>query len=187
LRSQLILRWFSEGRKTLAVVSPHAGCGSSYIAANLAVIWSQMGERTLLIDADLKHGRQHELFNVKNQVGLSNVLAGRGSMDSVIKPVPLFRGLSLLTAGAPPPNPGELLERKELKDIVERALEDYSVVIFDTPAMDNTNGWEFVASQCSDALLVIRKNKTQLSTATKMIKRIRSLNAEVVGSVLTDF
>jgi len=187
LRSQLILRWFSEGRKTLAIVSPHAGCGSSYLAANLAVIWSQMGERTLLVDADLQHGRQHELFNVKNKIGLSSVLAGRGSVESVIKPVPLFRGLSLLPAGAPPPNPGELLERRVLADIVEQVQEDYSVVLFDTSPMNNISGWEFVAAQCSDALLVMRKNKTPLSADTKMIKKLQSLNAEVVGSVLADF
>ncbi len=187
LRSQLILSWFSEGRKTLAVASPHPGCGGSYIAANLAVIWSQMGERTLLIDADLQNGRQHELFNVQNKIGLSSLLAGRGTLDSIIKPVPLFRDLSLLPAGAPPPNPGELLERKELGEILEKALDNFSMVIFDAPPVSSISGWEFVASQCTDALVVMRKNKTSLAAASKMIKKIRSLNTEVVGSVLTDF
>lgn len=187
LRSQLILNWASEGKKSLAIMSPHAGCGSSYVAANLAVIWSQMGESTLLIDADLQHGRQHKLFNVPNKIGLSSVLAGRESVESAIGSVPLFRDLSLLTAGAPPPNPGELLQRKEFDELTEKVLSIYSVVIFDAPAMANSSGWEFVASQCADSLVVMRKNKTPLSAANKMIKKIQSLNAEVIGSVLTDF
>lgn len=187
LRSQLILSWFSEGRKSLAVVSPQPGSGSSYIAANLAIIWSQMGERTLLVDADLQHGRQHQLFNISNKVGLSSVLAGRGSASSIIKTVPPFRGLSLLPAGAPPPNPGELLQRNEFHRMAEDLLDDYSVVIYDTPSMNSTNGWEFVTARCTDALVVMRKNKTPLNAANKMIKKIQSLNAQIVGSVMTDF
>ncbi|BFM05575.1 polysaccharide biosynthesis tyrosine autokinase [Halioxenophilus aromaticivorans] len=187
LRSQLILRWFLEGRKTLAIISPQAGSGSSYIAANLAVIWSQMGEKTLLVDADLRNGRQHEIFNVENRIGLSGALVGRGSVETVIKPVAPFRGLSLLPAGAPPPNPSELLERSELQEIMARIYEDYSVIIFDAPPMTGSNGAEFVASQCTDALVVLRKDKTPLSAAAGLIKKIRSLDAEVVGTVMTKF
>lgn len=187
LRSQLILRWFLEGRKTLAIISPQAGSGSSYIAANLAVIWSQMGEKTLLVDADLRNGRQHEIFNVENRIGLSGALVGRGGIDSVIKPVAPFRGLSLLPAGAPPPNPSELLERSELQEIMSQIYEDYSVILFDAPPMAGANGAEFVASQCTDALVVLRKDKTPLSSASNLVKKIRSLDAEVVGTVMTKF
>jgi protein-tyrosine kinase len=186
LRSQLLLRWFSEGHKALAVTSPHGGAGSSYISANLAVIWSQMGERTLLVDADLRGGRQHSLFGVKNEIGLSGVLAGRATLDSVIKPLAPFRDLSLLPAGAPPPNPGELLERNEFASIMDRLPGEYSVILFDTSPM-NGSGAEIVAACCGGALLVLRKNRTPLSAASKLIEKIRSHDAEIVGSVLTIF
>ena len=187
LRAQLMLRWFSEGKRTLAVVGSHAKSGGSYIAANLAVVCSQLGERTLLVDADLRSGRQHTLFGVKNEIGLSGALIGRASLESVIKPLALFRGLSLLPSGAPPPNPGELLERSELSTIVSALREDYSVILFDAPPMNVGSGAEFVAAACGGALVVLRKNRTPLSEAAKLMERIRALDAEVVGSVLTKF
>ena len=87
IRSQLLLRWFdkAEQRQILAVVGSDSGVGRSYLAANLAIIFSQLGERTLLIDADLRNPRQHELFVLQNQVGLSTVLAGRSRDEAIIR------------------------------------------------------------------------------------------------------
>src|SRR6185436_9716186 len=110
LRTQLMIRWAKAGvqHRVLAIVSPGAGEGRSYVAANLAVAFSQLGERTLLIDADLRRPRQHHIFNVSDRIGLSAVLSGRAGR-SAVAPVPEFGALSLLTAGARPPNPQELL------------------------------------------------------------------------------
>ena len=72
IRSHLELRWFSGEKKTLAIVSATNGDGRSYLAANLAIVFSQLGERTLLIDSDLRQPRQHKLFNLNNAQGLSN-------------------------------------------------------------------------------------------------------------------
>jgi CobQ/CobB/MinD/ParA nucleotide binding domain len=76
LRSQLNLRWVSEHR-LLAITSPERGEGRSWLAANLATVFAQMGKRTLLIDSDMRHPRQHQLFNLNNAVGLSALLTGR--------------------------------------------------------------------------------------------------------------
>ena len=101
LRSQLMLRWFENDARqaALAVVSPGSGEGRSYITANLAVLFSQLGKRTLLIDADLRRPRQHHIFGLPGRVGLSGVLAGRAGWDAVceIKSLP---DLSVLPAGA---------------------------------------------------------------------------------------
>src|SRR5258708_21440232 len=79
LRTQLLIRWSNaEARhRLLAIVSPGSGEGRSYVAANLAVVFSQLGERTLVIDADLRSPRQHRIFDVPDRVGLSAVLSGR--------------------------------------------------------------------------------------------------------------
>jgi len=113
LRSQLMLRWIDAeaGHKTLAVVSAGRGEGRSFTAANLAVVFSQLGERTLLIDADLRNPRQHQLFNLENRIGLSSVLAGRAELPETIVRIPGLIDLSVLPAGATPPNPQELLSR----------------------------------------------------------------------------
>ena len=95
LRSQLSLRWFDaepEKHKALAIVSPESGDGRSFVAANLAVVFSQLGARTLLVDADLRKPRQHELFHLPNKLGLSSVLAGRVELAKVITRIPGAEG-----------------------------------------------------------------------------------------------
>ena len=101
LRSQLILRWFDAdaGRKSLAVTSPGRGEARSWLTANLGVVFSQLGERTLVMDAALRSPRQHALFGIENRVGLSAALSGRGNPD-IIQRVPALRDLSVLPAGA---------------------------------------------------------------------------------------
>jgi receptor protein-tyrosine kinase len=120
LRSQLMLRWFADntGRKALAIVSPGQGEGRSYTAANLAVVFSQLGQNTLLIDADMRIARQHVLFNVENPVGLSGVLSGRSTTAPLLRLKDLA-SLTLLTAGPQPPNPQELLGRDALTKLLD--------------------------------------------------------------------
>ena len=100
LRSQLQLRWFADGgkRSSLAVVGTSRGEGRSYLAANLAVTFAQLGERTLLIDANLRAPRQHKLFKIENQTGLSNLLAGR-MQEQVVTFVYGIPGLAVLPSG----------------------------------------------------------------------------------------
>ena len=190
LRAQLLLRWQPETDKTLAVVSADAGEGCSYIAANLAVAFSQLGHRTLLIDADLQNGRQHKIFGAKNDQGLSSVLVGRAPCESVITPLVLFRSLSLMPAGAAPPNLGELLGRKELSETIAKLRNQYDVIIVDTPPVSSNLGAKAVSSVCGNALLVLRKDVTRLSSATALLQRMhdaRGAEVRVVGSVMNKF
>src|SRR5258706_5159515 len=101
IRSQLMLRWFNLdlGIKHLAIVSPCRREGRSYFAANLAVVFSQLGERTLLIESDMRNPRQHTLFNLENRRGLSTFLSGREAADIIDHIVPL-PDLSILSAAS---------------------------------------------------------------------------------------
>src|SRR5262245_41589628 len=126
LRSQLLLRWFGDAaeRKGLAVVSMNRGDGRSYLAANLAVVFSQLGERTLLVDADMRSPRQQVLFKLENRSGLSSILSGRGQPDD-IKRIPSFTDLSVLCSGPIPPNQQELLGRPQFSRLQEDAAKDF--------------------------------------------------------------
>ena len=130
-----MLRWFDAEteRKALAIVSPSHGEGRSFIAANLAIVFSQLGERTLLVDADLRTPCQHELFKLGNTPGLSGLLAGSSNHHAVLR-VPSLPGLSVLPAGAVPPNPQELLGRPAFVEAVYTLSRDFDVIIIDTPA-----------------------------------------------------
>jgi protein-tyrosine kinase len=188
LRSQLMLRCFDDerGRSTLAVASPARGEGRSFIAASLAVIFSQLGERTLLIDADMRHGSQHELFGVDNHVGLSSVLSGRAGEDSVMR-VPALADLSLLTAGPQPPNPPELLGRPAFRKLVADLHQRFDVILLDTPAADECGDAQTIAGACGKAIIVVRRHRTRLGRAKALRDGLRLCGAEVAGSVLNDF
>ncbi len=133
LRSELVLRWFGRGNSVLAVVEARQGQGSSALAANLAVTFAQLGERTLLIDADLRAPTQHRLFGLTPKYGLVDFLKGREALDKIPTEVPSFSGLSVMCAGAPPPNPQELLGHLSFGYVIETVLAKYDVVIVDVP------------------------------------------------------
>ena len=186
LRSQLMLRWFNTGHKTLTVASINPGDGASYLAANLAVVFSQLGERTLLIDADLRRPRQHVLFNLGNRPGLSDMLVGRANMSAVTR-IPTFLNLSVLTAGAVPPNPAELLSRAATPIMLEDLAEHYDVILIDTSAARDSTDAVMVAARTGGALLVLRQDHTQLATAAAFQTNLSSAGAALVGTVLNQF
>ena len=187
LRSQLMLRWFDAEaqRKALAIVSPGAGEGRSFIAANLAIVFSQLGERTLLIDADLRTPRQHELFKLGNNAGLSGLLAGRANANSVVR-VPSLLGLSVLPAGAIPPNPQELLGRPAFIETLLSLSRDFDVVIIDTPAASAYADAQTIAVRAGAAILLARKNISSLPDRTQIAGSLQQSGATLLGSVLND-
>jgi receptor protein-tyrosine kinase len=188
LRSQLMLRYLDpeNGKQSLAIISPESGEGRSHVVANLAVVFSQLGERTLLIDADMRRPRQHELFRLGNQPGLSAVLSGRAEIESVISRIPNLLGLSVLPAGAIPPNPQELLGRPAFKKLLEYSLANYDVILFDTPAGDTADA-ETIATRAGAALAVGRKHITSMSRLQTLVTSLRQNGTPVVGAVLNEF
>lgn len=189
LRSQLMLRWFggnNGGTKAIAVVSPGQGEGRSYLAANLAVVCSQLGESTLLIDADMRNGRQHQLFHVENYSGLSSVLSGRSQTAPVLRLADL-ESLSILTAGPVPPNPQELLGRDVFSRLMERFAKMFDVIIIDTPAGTTFADAQTICARAGGALLLARRNVTNLNEAAQFGKTLTELGVSLVGAVLSEF
>lgn len=187
LRSQLMLRWFDgeSERKALAVVSPSNGDGRSFLAANLAIVFSQLGERTVLVDADLRKPRQHELFRLDNKAGLSDVLAGRAGPEAVVR-IPSLLALSVLPAGATPPNPQELLGRQAFVDLLQGLGKNFDTIIIDTPATGRFADAHTVASRAGAGLLLARKNRTSAGELQKLARSLQQSGIELVGSALND-
>lgn len=185
LRSQLMLRWFENDARqaALAVVSPGVGEGRSYITANLAVLFSQLGKRTLLIDADLRRPRQHEIFNLTGRVGLSTVLSGRAGWEAVheIKALP---GLWVLPAGATPPNPQELLSRPGFARLIQALRASYEVILVDTPAGTMWADAGTVAARCGAALMLACRDATSVPRVAHLADDLRQFGVTIVGAVL---
>ena len=188
LRTQLLIRWSSAGirRRVLAVVSPGPGEGRSYVAANLAVLFSQLGERTLLIDADLRAPRQHRIFNIPDRIGLSAVLSGRADRGAVV-PVSEFGSLSLLPAGACPPNPQELLLRPSFAALLDELCIDFDVILFDTPPAKLYADAQSLAFRAGSVMVLARKDHTRLADATSVIRGLSDTGARIIGTVFNAF
>ncbi len=190
LRSQLMLRWFTGApmRKALAVVSARAGDGRSFMAANLAIVFAQQGQRTLLIDGDLRaspaHGQQ-ALFKLGKGAGLSGILANRAGLEAA-QHVAGLPGLCVLPAGAVPPNPQELLGRPSFSELLLTASDQFDVILIDTPSAGEYADAEIIASRAGAALLVARKNKSLVPATTQLARRLKESGVALVGSALND-
>ena len=160
--------------------------GASLFTANLAVVFSQLGEHTLLVDANLRKPRQHEIFDLKTRQGLSDVLAGRAELDIIAK-VESFVALSVLAAGTLPPNPQELLSRSSFVTLNKQLESRYDAVLYDVPAYTTGSDAIAVAARAGGVLLVARKNKTPMADVAAMSEQMTQSGAQVVGSVMVDF
>src|SRR5229473_7098426 len=188
LRTQLLIRWSNAEvrQRVLAIVSPGSGEGRSYVAANLAVAFSQLGERALLIDADLRTPRLHRIFNVPDRIGLSAVLSGRADRGAVV-PVSEFGSLSLLPAGACPPNPQELLLRPSFTALLDELRIDFDVILFDTPPAKLYADAQSLAFRAGSVMMLARKDHTRLADATSVIRGLSDTGARIVGTVFNAF
>ena len=184
LRTQLLIRWSNAQvrHRMLAVVSPGSGEGRSYVAANLAVAFSQLGERTLLIDADLRAPRQHRIFNISDRIGLSAVLSGRADRAAVVA-VPQLGTLSVLPAGACPPNPQELLLRPALAGLLGELRNEFDVILFDTPPASLYADAQSLAFRAGSAIVLARKDHTSIADTASTIRALSDTGTRVVGTV----
>lgn len=185
LRSQLMLRGFGtpEGRKMLSVVSAQSQDGRSFIAANLAVAFAQQGQRTLLVDADFRKPRQDKLFRTPNSAGLAGILAGRVGTE-VLSPIAALPGLSVLAAGALPPNPQELISKPAFAQLLQNAIRAFDVVLVDTPAAAAASDAEIIAARAGASLVVARKHKSLLGATRTLAQQLQQGGVVLVGSVL---
>jgi protein-tyrosine kinase len=188
LRSQLMLRWFDAevGHKAVAVVSASRSEGRSFIAANLAVVFSQLGQRTLLIDADMRNPRQQELFRLPNKFGLSSILAGRAELSTAVARIPGLLDLSVLPAGAAPPNPQELLCRAAFGKLMSTAASQYDIIVVDTPPGADTADSQTIAARTRSALVVARKDTTSTGSLQSFVAALEHSGVSVLGSVLNN-
>jgi capsular exopolysaccharide synthesis family protein len=170
----------------LAVVSPQSGDGKTFFTANLGVALAQLGGRTLIVDADLRGPRQHEVFGLPNQVGLSGILSGR-NQSRVIQPVTGVPGLFVLPVGVVPPNPLELVERPAFSLLMRELSSKFDHVLVDTPAAVYGSDCGVVASRCGAALVVARKDKARVEALQDLVGGLAETPTQLAGVVYNEF
>jgi len=186
LRSQLSMRWFGDRHKALTITAARRSEGSAMVAANLAISFAQLGERVLLIDANLRDPQQHRLFGLDNTTGLSGLLSERCDVETALSVVAGFDNLSVIPAGAMPPNPQELLNRVTFPYLVETAPRLFDVILIDTPPMLSSADAQLVATITSGCLLSTRRHRTRVDDMEEIKRQLQGSRIEIVGAVVLD-
>lgn len=189
IRSQLMIRIFNEQeepRRALAIVSPNARDGKTFFAANLAVTLAQLGGRTLLIDADMRGPRQHKVFNLPNNSGLSGILSGR-TEGQVVQQVSSVGSLFLLPVGIIPPNPLELVERPAFGLLMRELISKFDHVVVDTPAAEYGADAAVIAARCGASLLLARKNESRVEVLEELTAVLTQSSSKLAGVVVNEF
>ena len=189
VRAQLMLRWLDSepASKALAILSAVRKEGRSFIAANLAVVFAQLGARTLLIDADLRNPRQHQLFGLDNRAGLSAVLSGRAAAFEALEHVASLSSLSVMPAGAPPPSPQDLLARPVFAQLLHQLAAHVDLIVLDCPPVGQTADAQTIAVRAGAALIVVRKNSSRMWRVQGVSDSVLQAKSAIVGAVLNDF
>ena len=188
IRSQIMMRLFNEGQErcAIAVVSPDSGDGKTFFSANLAVTLAQLGGRTLLVDADMRGPRQHAVFGIDNNAGLSGILSGRAEAK-VIQQVPGVPSLFVLPVGITPPNPLELVERPAFGLLIRELLSKFDHVVVDTPAAQYGSDCAVIAARCGAALVVARQGKARVVSLQELVANLAETPAKLAGVIVNEF
>ncbi|MFI4869025.1 MAG: CpsD/CapB family tyrosine-protein kinase [Steroidobacterales bacterium] len=186
LRTDLMLLNDSVQRgNVFALVGPGRGVGRSQLCAELAIAFGQLGRRTLLMDADLRHPRQHALFTADNQWGLAQALA--------LGEAPFLHGLeglpemAVLTSGTIPPNPLELLSNRRFERLITELRRQYDFIVIDTPAASLYADALQIASVAQRVVVVSRTEATSFKSMKDMLRRLAVTESKILGAVINKF
>lgn len=176
----------SSARNNLITISgPAPEVGKSFISTNLATILAQSDKRVLIIDADLRRGYLHKYFNLDTQPGLTELLNGQQSLDTVIRPTEV-PGLSIISRGKSPANPSELLSSNQFKNLLEQMSEKFDHVIIDTPPVLAVTDGIIISQYTGVNLVIARYAKTQMKELELTLNRFEQAGVKVNGFILND-
>jgi protein-tyrosine kinase len=185
LRSQLSIRWFDQGNKTLAVTSVSSDDNASQLVANLAIVFSQLNKKTLLIDANLRDAKLHQLFNIETKMGLANILANRQGQYTLSK-IESLPNLTILTAGTAVPNPQELLSRDSLTTLLVDLEKIYDVILIDTSPIHLGQDALTVVIKAKAAIIVAKKDTTMVADMQQLSQQLSMTGSKLIGSIFVD-
>ncbi len=186
LRTELLLlSEVSSHANTIALLSASGGEGRSQLAAELAISFSQLGRRTLLVDADLRLPKQHILFGSTNENGLGEAISR--NQKAWFHPVNGLPQLSLLTAGTTPPNPLELLSDGRFSRILQDWRKTFEFVILDTPPIKDYADGLAIATLAGKVIVLSRAQRTSYYETRELLRRLGSTQSQILGAVINHF
>ncbi|MBR4618644.1 MAG: CpsD/CapB family tyrosine-protein kinase [Bacilli bacterium] len=188
IRTNLAFSSLGDEMTVILNTSPEAGDGKSFISANLALAYADEGKKVLLIDCDLRKGRQHEIFNIDNSImhGYSNLILNYNKNTKLEEYIVKTENkkVFVIPTGPMPPNPVELLNSENNKELLESLRKDYDIIILDCPPVIGLSD-TLVLTKYSDANIVIVSNKkTKLENLQRTQKAFEQIGSKITGVIV---
>ena len=192
LRTNIQFMNADSEKKVMVVTSTVPGEGKSYVTANLATAFAQIDKKVLIIDADMRKGRQYTMFNLRPRPGISNYLSGvvdqifkdkKDDIKNYIQETEI-KNLYLITAGSVPPNPSELIVSNKMKNIIDTLSEIFDIIIFDAPPCLVVTDALILARLVDFSIVVAAQNYTKMEELNKAKIAIENVGGKVAGVVL---
>ena len=182
--SELVLR-DNKKSNTVLITSSTPNEGKSFIASNLAVAFAKTQKKVLLVDCDMRLGRQHEIFALSNKAGLSNLLAENEAKtyEKYIQKTTV-KNLNVITRGVVPPNPSELLDSSDMEELLSEAKEKYDYIILDGTPLDGLSDSLILAKKTDRTVVVCSANITTIEDLQNSKKALEAIDVKVSGVVL---
>ena len=181
-RSNIMFSLSAEDQKVFAVTSYAKGEGKSTVSANLAISFSKMERRVLLIDCDLRRPNLHNIFKVENTIGLSNVIGKMADFEDAVKHN-VIPNLDIMPSGTIPPNPSELLCSPGFEKLVKGLIDEYDYIIFDTPPIGVVADALLLKDRVAGYVVVLRERSTTHGDIQKMLESIKLADTKILGFI----
>ena len=181
LRTGLLFLGLDDDIKVVQITSSVSGEGKTTTATNLASVFAQAGLRTVLVDADLRRPRVHEVFGLTPTTGLTDALLG-ASVDSVV--VHHVYNLDIIPSGKVPPNPSEMLGSRQMRELIAALAASYDAVIIDSAPVLPVTDSVALASSVQAVVLVAQSGRSSNKQVSDSIAQLRRVQAPLVGFVL---
>lgn len=183
LRTNLQFANVDKPLTRVLITSPGPGEGKSTIAANLAYVMAQSGQRVIVVSVDLRKPTLHKYFGLPNQHGVTNILAGQTSIDDCLQGTDT-ENLRLLASGPTPPNPAELLGSAQMRSLVDELQKRADFIIYDAPPVIAVTDAAVLAPLMDGVLLVINAGTVPRELAIRSKEQLEKVGAKVLGTVL---
>lgn len=185
-RTNLLFTRVGEGCQSIVVTSTQPSEGKSINCANLAATMAQNGKKVLIIDADLRCPVIHQIFNISNQNGLSEILAGINEGEKLAFSSTEFQNLYVLPSGRIPPNPAELLSSKKMKELLDSLSKHFDYIMIDAPPLSVVTDAAVLSGFVQGFILVVRAGRVPVDDLRSVVGRLEQLGANILGFLLND-
>ncbi|HBR3366941.1 TPA: polysaccharide biosynthesis tyrosine autokinase, partial [Klebsiella pneumoniae] len=183
LRTSLHFAMMESRNNVLMISGASPNAGKTFISSNLAAIIAQAGKKVLYIDADMRKGYIHNIFNKSNENGLSDYLSGKINYDKIIKKLPEVK-FDFVSRGMAPPNPAELLMHQRFHELITWANENYELIIIDTPPILAVTDAAIIGNYVGTTLLVALFEENSVKDIEMAVRRFEQSGVIVKGCIL---